>query len=353
MPKVTVLLPTYQSETYLRETLESVYSQSFKDYELLVVDDHSTDRTLDLIEDFHDNRTRILQGRGEGLASALNLGLMEAKGEYVARIDADDRMVPERLEKQVRLLDECAGIAVCGGWQQHFGLSTFLHKPPQTAEQCRANLLFRCDLCHSTLMLRKHVFLDNGLFYDGYFAAEDFELWTRVLNYGEIANLPEILTWYREDGEGITDIKKRKLIEQNGEIVSASLCRNLGIELTKAQKGYFTGWTNPFLAMPAAERKEKWEDLRELLYSICVQNQEVKYYGERELLRAVEAEWERLRYNVPFELPDGELSLEGLFRDRSKVSALAQKGRSFCRNYRGVYRKYRKLRRMLFDRKGD
>ncbi len=350
MPKVTVLLPTRQSEAYLRETLESVFSQSFTDYELLVVDDGSTDRTLDILENFHDSRTRIVQGRGEGLAGALNLGLTEAKGEYVARIDADDRMVPGRLEKQVRFLDRYAEVAVCGGWQQYFGLSTFIHKPPQTTEQCKANLLFRCDLCHSTLMLRKSVFLENGLFYDGHFAAEDFELWTRVLDYGGIANLPEVLTWYREDGKGITDAKKRRLIAQNGEIVAATLRRNLGLELTKEQKGYFTGWTNPFPAMSAAERKEKWDDLRELLYSICVRNRKAGYYDERALLRAIEAEWERLRYNVPFELPNGDITLESLFRKRSRLSALAQKGRSFYRNYRGVYRKYRKLRRMLFER---
>lgn len=349
MPKITVLLPTRQSEAYLRETLESVFSQNFTDYELLVVDDGSTDGTLDILESYHDSRTRIIEGRNEGLASALNLGLTEAKGEYVARIDADDRMAPGRLEKQTRFLDEHLNVAVCGGWQRHFGLSTFVHKPPQSMEQCKANLLFRCDLCHSTLMLRKKTFLENHLFYDGHFAAEDFELWTRVVDYGGIANLPEVLTWYREDGKGITDAKKRRLIEQNGEIVAATLQRNLKIELTNERKGYFTGWSNPFPTMPAAERKEKWEDLRDLLYSICVRNRKAGYYDEEALLRAVEAEWERLRYNVPFELPNGEISLERLFRKRSGLSALAQKGRSFCRNYRGIYRKYRKLRRMLFE----
>lgn len=107
-------------------------------------------------------------------------------------------------------------------------------------------LLFRCDLCHSTLMLRRTALIAHDLFYDPAFAAEDFELWTRVLNVGDIANLPEVLGYYREDGRSITAAKKEKLIRQNGEIVAASLQRNLGIVLTESQKQYFTGWTNPF-----------------------------------------------------------------------------------------------------------
>ena len=115
MPRVTVLLPTYQSEKYLCETLESVFSQTFQDFEVLIVDDHSTDDTLKIVRSFADSRIRLLVGLQKGLAAALNYGMQEATGEYIARIDADDLMVLTRLEKQVAYLDEHPKVAVCGG----------------------------------------------------------------------------------------------------------------------------------------------------------------------------------------------------------------------------------------------
>ena len=115
MPRVTVLLPTYQSERYLSDAVDSVLTQSFSDFELLVVDDGSTDRTLDILRGCADPRIRVVQGRRRGLADALNLGIDDARGEYVARFDADDLMVPNRLARQVEFLDENPGVAVCGG----------------------------------------------------------------------------------------------------------------------------------------------------------------------------------------------------------------------------------------------
>ena len=352
MPKVTVLLPTYQSEKYLRETLESIFSQTFQNFEVLVVDDRSTDDTLSIIQRFTDSRIRLLNGPQKGLAEALNCGMCQAAGEYIARIDADDLMVPSRLEKQVAYMDSHPEVAVCGGWQQYFGRSTYLHAPPEDSKQCRANLLFRCDLCHSTLMLRRDVFLRNNLFYDSSFAAEDFELWTRVLDYGEISNLPEILGYYREDGRSITTAKKDWLIVQQSEIVAATLKRNLNIELTPTQTVYFRGWVNPFFdaqyGVPKGERGSAWQDLRRILTQIYERNREAGYYDEKALLKALAAEWAVLRYNAPFELPRKEIStLEHVFVEHKQFQVLLRKTLSFCRNYRGIKRKYWKLKSLL------
>lgn len=350
MPRVSVLLPTYQSGAYLRETLDSIWTQTYQDYELLVVDDASTDQTLEILQESKDPRLRIIQGRNRGLADALNLGITSARGDYIARIDADDLMVPDRLEKQVRFLDAHPEVIVCGGWQQYFGLSTFLHAPPASAEQCRANLLFRCDLCHSTLMLRRAALIAHDLFYDPAFAAEDFELWTRVLDVGDIANLPEVLGYYREDGRSITAAKKETLIRQNGEIVAASLQRNLGIALTESQKQYFTGWTNPFYQKSggiADQREQAWRDLQSLLLRIYQENETVCYYSRAALLKTLRAEWARLRYQMPFLLPKQEVSPERLFQKISTPEVMMHKGMSFQRNYRGIYRKYRKIRSVL------
>lgn len=351
MPKVTVLLPTYQSESYLSETLKSVFLQTYGDYELMVVDDASSDRTLQILRGVRDSRLHVIQGRRKGLADALNLGVTSAKGDYIARIDADDLMTPDRLEKQVTYMDAHPEVAVCGGWQQYFGLSTFLHAPPFSAEQCRANLLFRCDLCHSTVMMRKSTLIENGLYYDGRFAAEDFELWTRVLDFGQIVNLPQVLGYYREHGNSITTEKRQRLIRENGIIVAATLRRNLKITLSEKQKCYFSGWVNPLFervnGISRAERSIASKDLRNLLLEIVMRNRNIGYYAEQALLRTVEAEWAALRYGIPFAISDREVSPEELFRKRYLTEVLSCKGVSFFRNYRGLRRKMFKIGAIL------
>lgn len=352
MPRVTVLLPTYQSEEYLRETLESIFAQTLQDFELLIVDDGSTDDTLDIVRSFEDARIKVIQGPKKGLAQALNFGILQSSGEYIARIDSDDLMVPKRLEKQCAYMDNHPEIAVCGGWQQYFGRSTYLHAPPASSAQCKANLLFRCDLCHSTLMLRREVFIKYSLFYSSDYAAEDFELWTRVLDYGEIANLPEILGYYRDDGRSITSTKKERLIVQHGDIVASTLKRSLNIRLTPKQTRYFIGWINPFFneryGVSQEEREEAWHDLKQILTLIYQRNRQVQYYGEQELLRTLEAQWAVLRYNAPFELPEREVpDLNQVFRKRSRSEIFRRKLISFCRNYKGFRRKYWKIKSLL------
>lgn len=352
MPKVSILLPTYQSEKYLIETLYSIEAQTFQDYELLIVDDGSTDQTLEIIQGFGDKRIRIVEGNKKGLADALNIGIVSARGDYIARIDADDLMTYNRIEKQVSYLDAHPKVAVCGGWQQYFGLSTYLHAPPASTEQCKANLLFRCDICHSTVMLRRSFFLEHNLFYDSRYAAEDFELWTRVLSCGEITNLQEILGFYRVDGKGITKTKKQLLIKENGEIVAASLRRNLAIELDNDQKKFFTGWTNPFYSNEwkknGKERLQQWEDLSRLFLYIYEKNKQIKYYEEQALLKVLRAEWVRLRYNMPFQLPNDMVQATLIFRKMGWMERMVQKLQFTCKSYRGVYRKLKKIESMMF-----
>lgn len=355
MPRVTVLLPTFQAEKYLRQTLESIFAQTQQDFELLVIDDGSTDGTLEIIHGFSDPRIKVLTGPRKGLAAALNYGMLQASGEYIARIDADDLMISERIAKQLTFMDTHPGVAVCGGWQQYFDRSTYLHAPPASPEQCRANLLFRCDLCHSTLMLRKEVFLRNALFYRTDYAAEDFELWTRALDYGEITNLPEVLGYYREDGKSITSTKKERLIVQQGEIVAATLNRNLNIRLSKKQIRYFIGWVNPFFderhGISKDAREDAWHDLKQVLTSIYQRNQEVRYYEENALLCTLRAEWAVLRYNAPFALLEQEITdLSQVFTEQSGMEVMLQKLKSFCKNYRGIRRKYWKLKSLLSRR---
>lgn len=347
MPRVTILLPTYQSGKYLSQTLDSIRKQTFKDFDVLVVDDHSTDNTLSILLAAKDLRIRIISGRGRGLADALNLGILQADGEYIARIDADDLMTPDRLEKQVSYLDAHQEVIVCGGWQQYFGNSSYLHAPSSDPNQCRANLVFRCDLCHSTLMLRRSSFIDNNLYYDQKYAAEDFELWTRALNYGEIANIPKILGYYRFEGQNITVVKMRKLIEQNGKIAAKTLKNTLNIALSDVQASYLTGWSNPFYEEERFRdrkmRQQGFDDLKNLFIQIEKANEKIGAYQDEALCKALQAEWLRLRYRIGFHISKAPVDRTRLFEKLSLPQRIVLKVQGVCANYPGAKRKIIKV----------
>ena len=347
MPKITILLPTYHSELYINEALDSIRRQTMKDFEILVVDDSKTDQTRSILSQATDLPIRVLIGRQKGLADALNLGIMQAKGEYIARIDADDLMTHDRLEKQANYLDAHQDVIICGGWQQYFGKSSYLHAPPADSDQCRANLIFRCDLCHSTLMLRRNVFVEHGLFYDASYAAEDFELWTRALEYGEIVNLPEILGYYRFDRQNITVAKMKQLIEQNGQIAAKTLKRTLNIELSEEQAAYFTGWSNPFYEdgrfADETIRRRGFEDLKKVLLQIKEANEKLGAYESGSLCKALQAEWLRLRYRIGFYIPKGQMDKTQLFQEISVPQRFFLKIQAVCANYPGLKRKIIKV----------
>ena len=171
------------------------------------------------------------------------------------------------------------------------------------------------------------------------------------MDVGDIANIPEVLGYYREDGKSITTEKKELLIQQNGEIVAASLKRNLGIVLSERQKRYFTGWTN----FPASKEKrlggneqaQAGKDLQDLLLKICKRNRQIHYYYQKALLRTLRAEWIRIQYGIPFLLPENEILQEDLFQEMNLLSVLMIKGKIFQKNYHGIYRKYKKIQSIL------
>ena len=344
MPEITVLLPTFQADRYLKECVMSILNQDYSDFELLVIDDHSTDQTMGILQAFDDPRIRIVFGEGKGIAAALNKGLLEAAGKYIARIDADDLMTEDRLRIQRAYLESHPQTIVCGGWQKYFGRSKYYHKPSALASQCQSNLLFRCDLCHSTVMLRKAAFLDNGLFYDSYYAAEDYELWTRVLDYGNIENIPQILGYYRDDGHGLTNEKKELLIKQHGQIVANSLYRNLSISISDEQKKYFTGWIHPFHDSRSGinydDRKASIEDLKRLFSDIIKRNREVGYYDDMSLMKTVAAEWRALRYCEPYYIDEDVIREQDLFVRQNCIEVQMKRFIYFLRKYPGIKNKF-------------
>ncbi|MGH3136771.1 MAG: glycosyltransferase family 2 protein, partial [Gaiellaceae bacterium] len=212
-PLVSVLLAVHNGEPYLWMALESVLRQTMADFELIVVDDASTDTTPEVIAAIDDHRLRVLRNEEQlGLAASLNRGLDEAQGRYVARLDADDVALPRRLELQVARLRATPGTVVLGSSVcaiDDDGAPGAVHAMPATPRAVRWHLLFSSPFFHPTALLDREYLDRNGLRYDpSFLESEDYDLWTRVLAAGDGANLPEALVLYRVHGRQASQARR-------------------------------------------------------------------------------------------------------------------------------------------------
>jgi glycosyltransferase involved in cell wall biosynthesis len=175
-PKVTVLMSVYNAGEHLRDAVRSILDQSHADFEFLIVDDASADRSVEIIESFLDPRIRIIRNeKNLGLAVSLNKGLDAATGEYVARMDCDDISAKDRLQAQVDLLERNPRVGACGTWIRHIGEKRIIRYYTDP-DILKCILLFDPPMAHPTVMFRRDLFLRNGLRYDAaYRRSQDYE----------------------------------------------------------------------------------------------------------------------------------------------------------------------------------
>lgn len=203
-PKVTVLLAVHNGEPYVREAVRSVLEQTFTNFELLVVDDASTDDTIGIVDGFADERIRILRSdRNVGQVPSLNRGLAEARGEYIARLDADDACLPARLERQVEVLDADPRVGLVGTWMEAVDdRGRLLGRLQKTLEDyvdfLFHTLIMRVYVSHPSAMYRRAPVLRLGCYDEATGPAEDKDLWRKLaLERFEARIVPEPLVRYR------------------------------------------------------------------------------------------------------------------------------------------------------------
>ena len=223
--RITVVLPVYNGEKYLAEAIESVLSQSFTDFELLVIDDGSSDRTPDILAGFADGRLRIMRlPENRGLIAALNTGIAESQSELIARMDADDVCLPRRFERQVALLDAQPETALCGTWAEEFGARSIVYRLPTRPEEVGAGLFFGFVMYHPTLMMRRAFLEKHALAYrEGFSHVEDFDFLIRAAEFGALANVPEVLLRYRVHNRQVTALHGRELTEATEGLLAHQL----------------------------------------------------------------------------------------------------------------------------------
>lgn len=207
-PKITVLMPAYNAAKYIREAIASVLAQTFKDFELLVINDGSTDETENIVSSFYDPRIELVNKEHTGIASALNTGLRLANAPYIARFDADDICLPQRLEKQFNFLQDHPDYVLVGSDAEYilengdflFSFQCIAH----SNEEVQKNLYVYCPFIHAAVMYKREDVIKAGGYDAHAHNFEDYLLWTSLAKIGKLQNLREPLIKVRLNAASVT-----------------------------------------------------------------------------------------------------------------------------------------------------
>lgn len=287
-PRVTVLLPVYNAESFVKSAIESILNQSFKDFELLIINDGSTDKSLNAISKIIDPRIRLINNeKNIGLIATLNKGLDLADSELIARMDNDDLALVNRLAKQVEAFDADADLIACGtnyysrrGWLKSFNPSEF------DGDELKAQLLFTTCFNHPTIMMKnpkKHLDIK---FETDFIHCEDYRLWTQLALKGKFRILPEPLLIYRIHQQQTTAKYRQQQFETSVKIRKDYIQR-LGFTLNEEQELYLNriGDNSKWGA------EEELLKIDSLLKTILDQNRTLHVLNTKDLKKVFRKNW--------------------------------------------------------------
>lgn len=215
-PLISVVLPVYNVASYIKEALDSLLNQTVQDFEILVIDDCSTDETLAVVESIPDERIKIIyKEANKGLIDSLNIGFAAAKGKYIARMDGDDISPPLRFEKQLHVLEKHAEIKACGCWLEAFGKENKIIKHKEFHDEIVANLLLSCSMSLGSVMMDAN-WAKNFRFDEAKKHVEDYDFWSRAAWSGKLYNIQEVLYCYRTHNTQVSALYNQE--QRKGDI---------------------------------------------------------------------------------------------------------------------------------------
>jgi len=288
-PKITILMPVYNGEKYLKKSIESILNQTFKDFEFLIINDSSTDNSEKIIKSYADPRIIFIQNeKNIGVTKTLNRGLELATGEYIARMDADDISLTKRLNKQIKFLEANPKIGICGTWIKTIGnIKGYIQKYPTNPNEAKAQMLFYTPLAHPTVMMRKNILKRFNLKYDENLRnGQDYDLWSRALKYTKISNLNKVLLLYRIH-EKSESTKHSNFQKKSAETIRARELKNLNIVPTEKEMTIHQHLraSNDCSILEFLTEKETW------LQKLISQNKQTKYHQEPYFSNIIFKQW--------------------------------------------------------------
>jgi len=289
-PIATVLMPVYNAQEYLKESIESILNQTFSDFIFLMIDDGSTDNSAGIIKSFDDLRIKYVKlEKNGGIVQALNSGLELINTKYILRFDSDDLAPANRFEIQIDFMEKNPQIGVSSGHFELFGAETGFWKVPLSHDLIKASLLFQASMAHPAVIIRTGILKENNLKYEKVPHMEDYDLWYRMKNLTLFQNLDIPLVKYRRGEQNVTVKNNDTLIERKKNFYKRIL-KDLQIEATDEELLLHCGLSNITL-VPTAENIKKY---RNWLTKLKKQNSIIKVFPEKELNLILEEKWEQL-----------------------------------------------------------
>jgi glycosyltransferase involved in cell wall biosynthesis len=246
-PRVSVIMPVYNGAAFLCESVDSILSQDFADFEFIIVNDGSRDDSGAIVKSYSDCRIRYVEQDNRGLPATLNRGLEMAEGDILIRQDQDDISLPSRIGRQVLQLDADLALGLVGCWadiiDEAGALDGRAHRHPTGLAALRIEVLFNTPFVHSAVAIRKSVLEGLG----GYSTdplrqpPEDFELWSRLLRTSHATNIPEVLVRYREVSSSMSRVMKRDFVERMVRLSTENLIHwtgRAGVVANPAMAGF-------------------------------------------------------------------------------------------------------------------
>ncbi len=294
---VTVLMPVYNAEPFLNEAIDSILNQTFTDFEFIIINDGSSDRSEEIIKGYADSRIKYYKNEHNlKLIATLNKGFDLAGGKYIARMDADDISLPTRLEQQFELMEKNPEIGLCGTWYESFKDGEILGQVrygPDHSTICFKHL-FQIHLSHGTGMFRTSVLREHGLYFNPDFShAEDYELWSRISAVTKLANIQQVLYRVRHHENEISK-KYGDIQAANSYRVKEKLFNLIGIQVTREEMDLFQS-----IAYHKYEHSDKFLDGATVLLEKMLHAKGYEMFFSKSFYETMLAEyWFNLHYNT-------------------------------------------------------
>jgi len=280
-PKISVLLPMYNAEAHIQEAVDSILNQSYQNFELIIINDGSTDQSLQKVTTLYGNnkKVRLIDQKNHGLIFTLNKAIALSEGELLARMDADDISFPDRFLKQVQLFESTPDLGICGSSTKNFGFNNDISIKSSNDDELKAQLLISPPFAHPSVMIKKSVLTDNNILYDEeYKHCEDFAFWSDLAQHCIFSNVTDISLMYRVHENQITNTFSDTVMEAHYKLCSKNLAK-INIHLLKEDFLPYIGHAPPPKGMPY---------LLDFYFSMLKNNEITKTYNQQSLQKMIE-----------------------------------------------------------------